>query len=335
METVDAHVARWAGDDPTRRAVAAAIGAMIDSSLLLAVRLARGDLPGDPARHVGENFGGDRQKALDVGAHDLFAERLREAGVAMLISEEAPEPIMLDPRGLVAVALDPIDGSGNIGIGAPLGTIFSVVPAGPATGATGRSQLAAGYISFGHSIDLGLTLGDGVLLATLDPVDGRFLVHTTRARLPRQTSDLAFNASNHRFWQPSVRAYVEDCYAGKDGPRGREFNTRWFGAAVGELHRIMRRGGLFFYVADAREGYRDGRLRLVYEAWPIAFLMEQMGGAATDGRIAILDITSYSIHQHTPLVFGSAAEVETFGQYLETAGAQGSGQETSQDIRRK
>lgn len=325
LETVDDHLVRWAGDDAIRGAVAAALGAILDCARLLAVRLARADLPGDPARTVGENSGGDRQKALDVGAHELFARRLREVGVATLISEEAPEAVALDPDGRVTVALDPIDGSSNIGVGAPLGPIFSVMPAGPVTGTTGRAQLAAGYVSFGNSIDLGLTLGDGVLLATLDPVDGRFLIHTRRARMARDTADIAFNPANQRFWARIVRAYVDDCYAGKDGPRGRDFNTRWLGSAVGELHRIMRRGGAFFYVADARPGYRDGRLRLVYEAWPIAFLMEQAGGAATDGRIAILDIAAYSIHQHTPLVFGSAGEVETFARYLDTAGASGSG----------
>lgn len=314
---VDDHLTAWAGGDPLRRATASVAIAIMRAAEPLFSRLSRGEIPGDPTRIIGSNAGGDKQKALDVATHDFFVELLTEAGAAFIGSEEAEEPVPGAAGGLVAVAVDPVDGSGNIGIGAPLGTFFSVVPAEGANPflKTGRAQLAAGYISYGHTIDMGLTVGDGTLIATRDPSNGRFQIVVERLTIPAATADLAYNASNQRNWAPGVQAYVADCLAGKDGPRGKNFNQRWFGAAVGDLHRIMRRGGLFFYVGDKRPGYEKGRLRLVYEANPIAMLCEQAGGAATDGLGPILDILPREIHEHTPLVFGSREEVAAFADY--------------------
>lgn len=316
--TVDDYLQTWAGDDETRQAAARAVLALMEASRQLAPRLARGGLPGDPGRLIGTNADGDKQKALDVATDELFTKLLTEAGVASIVSEEADEPVPGAPGGKVAVAVDPVDGSGNIGVGAPLGTLFSIVPVVPGSNpfaATGRSQIAAGYISYGHTIDMGLTVGQGTLVATCDPVDGRFLIVEEKRALPRTSTDLAFNSSNHRHWSPGVRAFVEDAYAGKDGPLGRNFNQRWIGAAVGDAHRIMVRGGLFFYVGDGRKGYENGRLRLLYEAWPLAFLFEQAGGAATDGLRPILDVVPGGIHDRSPLVFGSVDEVELFRTY--------------------
>lgn len=314
---VDDHLREWAKGDPLREATARVVLAIVGAAEPLSARLSRGEIPGDPTRIIGENSGGDRQKALDVATHHFFVDLLTAAGCAFIGSEEADEPVPGAPGGLVAAAVDPVDGSGNIGIGAPLGTFFSVVPAKGANPflQPGRAQLAAGYVSYGHTIDLGLTVGDGTLIATRDPVNGRFQIVVDRLAIPAATGDLAYNASNQRHWAPGVQAYVADCLAGKDGPRGRNFNQRWFGAAVGDLHRIMRRGGLFFYVGDSRKGYENGRLRLVYEANPIAMLCEQAGAAATDGIRPILDIVPADIHQHTPLVFGSADEVAVFARY--------------------
>jgi fructose-1,6-bisphosphatase I len=301
-----------------RAAAARVVAEIAEAAVPLARRLARGELPGDPQRSVGVNTAGDTQKALDVAAHEHFARALIAAGVGAILSEEADEVIPGAANGAVAVAIDPIDGSGSIGIGAPLGTLFAVYPAVPGGGdflVSGRSILAAGYVSFGHSVDLGFSLGDGAAIATLDPVDSAFRVVDDAVRLPREASEIAFNASLHRHWAAGVRAYVDDCLAGRDGPRERDFNMRWLAAAVGELHRILRRGGMFFYVGDRRPGYAAGRLRLVYEANPIAFLCEQAGGAATDGVRPILDLVPETLHQNVPLVFGCAGEVETFAAY--------------------
>lgn len=308
----------WAGADPLRRAVAAVVIAVADAAAPVAHRLARGEVPGDPKRVVGVNSAGDRQKALDVATHEFFVRRLTEAGAREILSEEAEEIVAGDPEGLVSVAIDPIDGSQSIGIGAPLGTLFGVWPAAGGLMRPGREMLAAGYLSFGHTVDLGFSVGEGVVIATLDPDDGTFRIVAEGARLEPEASVIAYNASNHRLWAPGVRAYVDDLLAGAEGPRGRDFNMRWLAAAVGELHRILRQGGMFFYVADRRN--TGGRLRLLYEAAPIAFLCEQAGGAATDGTRAILDLMPDGLHGQVPLVFGARDEVETFNRYAAGGG---------------
>ena len=296
---------------------AAVIAAIARAVVPLADRLAAGRLNGDPDAVVGVNESGDRQKALDVAAHEHMLEALRSAGVSRVLSEEAEEIIELSQDGDWIVAIDPIDGSGSIGIGAPLGTLFSVLPARTSGfSCRGRSIVAAGYASFGHSVDFGFSLGDGVAIATLDRETGQFRVGKTRVRIPSSTGSVAYNASNERHWAEPLRSYVRDLIAGKEGPRGREFNMRWLAAAVGELHRILLQGGVFLYPGDRRAGYETGRLRLIYEAAPIAFLIEQAGGRATDGLVSILDRRPETLHQTTPLVFGAADEVETIGRYL-------------------
>lgn len=286
----------------------------------LGARLAAGVLPGDPAAIVGTNDSGDKQKALDVGAHDHMIAALRGCGVRMVLSEEAEEVVLLDPAGAYDVAIDPIDGSGSIGIGAPLGMLFSILPAAPEGFLRpGRAIVAAGYASFGHSLDFGFSLGDGVHVATFDAELGDFrLVHRGLTLAP-QAKTIAYNASNERHWPEGLQAWARDLRAGKDGPRGRDFNMRWLAAAVGELHRILLQGGAFLYPADRRRGYENGRLRLIYEAGPIAFLIEQAGGRATDGVTPILDLLPTGHHAHTALIFGASDEVEIIGRSLSAA----------------
>ncbi|MCC5967138.1 MAG: class 1 fructose-bisphosphatase [Natronohydrobacter sp.] len=314
--TLAQHLAQLAGEDETRKALAALLVALADGSIPLAGRLAQGHLTGDPTAVVGTNDSGDKQKALDMAAHDHFVALLRGFSVARILSEEAEEVIELDPAGLFDVAMDPIDGSGSIGIGAPLGALFAIFPAGDSFLRSGRDMVAAAYVSFGHSVDFGFSLGEGVSIGTLDPVTATFHVDTTDVRLRAETSTIAFNASNRKLWAPGLQSYVLDILDGSDGPRGRDFNMRWIAAAVGDLHRILRRGGLFMYPADTRSGYQDGFLRLAYEAFPIAYLMEQAGGAATNGQRAILDLIPTHPHDRVPLVFGSRTEVATLGDYL-------------------
>ena len=314
--TLAAHLADWAGDDTARRALAALLIRLAEASVPLAARLAQGHLTGDPTHVIGTNDSGDKQKALDMGAHDHFIEVLRGMSVARILSEEAEEVEIIDPEGAFDLAMDPIDGSGSIGIGAPLGALFAIFPAGDSFLRKGREMIAACYVSFGHSVDFGFSTGAGVDIATLDPVTGVFHVDTTAVTIKPGTSTVAFNASNRRRWPEGLQRYTEDLLRGAEGPRGRDFNMRWIAAAVGDLHRILRRGGLFMYPGDTRPGYEEGFLRLAYEAFPIAYLIEQAGGTATDGQSAILDLSPAHLHDRVPLIFGSRDEVATLCDYL-------------------
>ncbi|AUC55479.1 fructose-bisphosphatase class I [Sagittula sp. P11] len=293
------------------------VNALAHALPAIAARLAAGRLPGDPAALVGTNDSGDAQKALDVGAHDHILAELRGCGVRHLLSEEAVAVETLDPDGGYDIAIDPIDGSGSIGIGAPLGMLFVIYPTGPVTFARpGSEAVASGYASFGHSLDFGYTLGQGIQVFTFDGQDFREAARDLRIK--PTTSTIAYNASNERHWPEGLQAWARDLRLGKDGPRGRDFNMRWLAAAVGELHRIVLQGGAFLYPADRRKGYENGRLRLAYEAVPIAFLMEAAGGKATDGKRRILDHVPADPHENVPLVFGAAEEVDVIARYLET-----------------
>ena len=286
----------------------------------LAARLAAGRLHSDPDAIVGVNDSGDKQKALDVAAHHYIVAALKEAGVRQVLSEEMEEIVHLNPDGAFDVAMDPIDGSGSIGIGAPLGMLFSILPAAPEGFArTGRAIIAAGYASFGHSLDLGYSLGQGVNIATYDVEAGDFRLVREHVALKPTASTFAYNASNERHWNAGLQNWLHDMQSGQDGPFKRDFNMRWLAAAVGDLHRIMLQGGVFLYPADTRPGYEHGRLRLLYECAPIAFLIEQAGGIATDGETPILDRKPTGLHEMTPFICGAKEEVETILRYIAAA----------------
>lgn len=303
--------------DPALEGPARILLAIAASVPDLAMRLAAGHLPGDPAAIVGTNDSGDKQKALDVGAHEHLLTYLGRAPVRLVLSEEAEEICTLDAAAGYDVAIDPIDGSGSIGIGAPLGLLFAIFPAAPEGFLrAGRAAIAAGYVSFGHSIDMGFSLGQGVDMAVVEPGTADFRVTRTGLTIKPASSSLAYNASNARHWAPGVQRYIHEAIEGKDGPLGKNFNMRWLGAAVGDLHRILMQGGTFLYPADRRPGYENGRLRLLYEAIPMAFILEQAGGAATDGVTDILDLVPEAPHQHTALVFGGKDDVERLRRYL-------------------
>lgn len=306
----------WAETDPGRQAMANLILRIAEASRPLARRLAQGKLPGDPTAIVGTNDSGDAQKALDMAAHDHFIEAFRGVSVAKVLSEEVEDVTEVDPAGAFDVAMDPIDGSGNIGIGAQLGAFFAIFPAGETFLRSGRDVIAAAYVSFGHSIDLGFSVGDGVHIATLDNETGSFHVHRPNATVPESHNTIALNASYYRRWSQGLQNYVDDLMAGKEGPLERDFNFRWPAAAVGDLNRILNRGGLFLYPGDTRKGYEKGYLRLAYEAFPIAFLMEQAGGIATDGAGPVLDLAPGHLHDRVPLIFGSRREAEILHRYF-------------------
>jgi fructose-1,6-bisphosphatase I len=263
------------------------------------------------------NSDGDAQRQLDIIAEDLCRDALAGAGVGPYLSEETDGPILLNPDGEVAVAIDPLDGSSNIDVNGVVGTIFSLLPAprghtDPALAfrQSGRAQLGAGFFVYGPKTSLVVSLGQGVDVFTLDPAGGGFVLAERSVAIPRVTGEFAINASNHRHWLAPVRGYIDDCLQGETGPRGRNFNMRWVASLVADAFRIFVRGGVFLYPSDARKGYERGRLRLLYEASPMAFLVEQAGGAASDGEQPILDLIAERPHQRAPLIMGSAEEVE-------------------------
>jgi fructose-1,6-bisphosphatase I len=233
---------------------------------------------------------------------------------------EAPVP--LSAGAPINVALDPLDGSSNIETNVSIGTIFSLLPAphGSSTEPAaflrpGREQIAAGYVIYGPQTVLALTLGAGTDLFTLDPACGQFVRTQANVRVPPQAREFAINASNYRHWDTPVQTWFNDCLAGADGSRADNFNMRWTASMVAEAHRILVRGGVYLYPGDARQGYRNGRLRLIYEANPIAFLMEQADGQGSTGRERILDRVPRLLHERVPLVFGAREEVELIERY--------------------
>lgn len=281
--------------------------------------IAKGPLAGALGAGVGENTDGDQQKALDVMADEMFAAKLGAAGVRYYASEEQEEVVELNPDGGLALAIDPLDGSSNIDVNVSIGTIFSIFEAAESANESflrrAREQIAGGYIIYGPAMALVVTFGDGTQMYTLDPETGRFVMTAERMSIPLTSLEFAINASNYRHWTKPVRAYIDDCFAGDTGPRDRNYNMRWVASLVAETHRILSRGGVFLYPGDARPGYQHGRLRMIYECAPIAFLIEQAGGKATDGCDPILDQAAERLHARTPLVFGSAEKVDRVAMY--------------------
>jgi fructose-1,6-bisphosphatase I len=300
--------------------LASVLVALSQGSASLAHRIRRGGLDSAYDSEAGSaNSGGEAQKALDLLADQRFAEVLRGQGVRILISEEREQPSILDEDGGLLVAFDPLDGSSNVGANVSIGSIFSVLNAAPADDGPllqkGDAQLAAGFALYGPQTCFVFTIGDGVHAAILDPDDHRFKMFRIGLRIPEGVAEFAINAANYRYWRSPVRDYFDDCIQGADGPRRKNFNMRWIGSMVADAYRILMRGGVYLYPEDARQGHEHGRLRLVYEANPIAFLIEQAGGAAIDGTNRILDIRPGSIHARRPLIFGSRDKVERIARY--------------------
>jgi len=323
--TLQTFLAAWCtGDDTVRRAVADTVLALADGCVTLARRIARGGLDG-PMGALVENregaAGGDVPKVLDVWANDVMIDALRRAPVAIVGSEEAEAPVPLTAGAPLAVAMDPLDGSSNIDTNAPIGTLFAVLPtAGAASPEAallqpGNRQLAAGYALYGSRLSLVLTLGQGTHCFTYDPEAKAFRHTRADVTIVPKSNEYSINASNYRYWSDSIQAYIDDCIAGASGPRGENVNMRWVGALVADCHRILARGGVYLYPGDSRPSFEHGRLRLVYEANPIAFIVEQAGGRAFDGWDRTLDKRPKTLHERTPFIFGSAEEVDRIGKY--------------------
>lgn len=325
--TLRSDLARWSAVRPGRESVAEVVGVIVAAAARLAAIVAASPLEGgvpEPVGGTGTNPSGDLQKPLDVRAEAHYVSALAGSDVLALCSEETADPIPLNAAGTLVVALDPVDGSSNIDTNAPIGTIFSVLPAlgfeQDPVGALlqpGRRQLAAGVIVFGPATVLALTLGEGTDIYALDPRSGAFTLARRQVVVPADSQEYAINASNARHWGLGIKEYVNDLVVGSIGPRERDFNMRWLASLVAETYRILIRGGIFLYPADARQGYQEGRIRLIYEANPVAFLCEQAGGVATDGLTPILDLQPTDPHQRVPLIFGSRTKVERVRRYLQ------------------
>lgn len=318
---LDIHLKQWSASGGLNGNVAAVVIALGRAAKQIATLIAMGPLAGSLGAATGDaNADGDQQKGLDIIANELVLEALRATPTRYYASEEEDGILTLDRDGTLAVAVDPLDGSSNIDVNISVGTIFSIFEAADA-GATasffrpGREQIAAGYFVYGPQTALMLTTGDGTRLFVLDPDDHDFKLADAHVRIAANTSEFAINASNYRHWLDPVRTFIDDCLEGADGPRGKDFNMRWVASLVAETHRIFARGGVFLYPADQRKGYASGRLRLIYEAAPIALLVEQAGGAAIDGQTPILDRVPNELHQRTPLIFGSAEKVARVQAY--------------------
>jgi fructose-1,6-bisphosphatase I len=302
-----------APQNPVLEASARVIWALAKAACDLSAIIAAGPLAGVTGVDGDFNSGGDRQKDIDLVADRIMREALRQAPVAGVLSEEGELPETFDPDAPLCVAIDPLDGSANLANNISVGTIFSIRPKTFDILSTffepGTAQCAAGYFIYGPQTLLVLAFDRRVDFFILDPAAREFVLTAPGVRLPQATAEFAINASNRRHWSSAVRAYIDGCIAGISGERGQDYNMRWIGSLVAEAYRILVRGGVFLYPADARPGYREGRLRLVYEAHPIALIMEWAGGAASSGRGRILEMSARSPHQRVPLIMGSPGAV--------------------------
>ncbi len=272
------------------------------------------------------NVQGEAQKKLDVIANEILLEANEWGGhLAAMASEEMATVFPIPshyPRGEYLLLFDPLDGSSNIDVNVSIGTIFSVLrcaegsrPSEAAFLQPGRDQIAAGYAVYGPQTQLVLTFGSGVAMFTLDRETHSWVLTDDQVRVPEDTREFAINMSNRRHWEAPVSRYVDELLAGKTGPLGKDFNMRWVASMVADVHRILSRGGIFMYPRDAREPDKPGKLRLLYEANPMSFLIEQAGGAATNGRTRILDIEPAGLHERVAVFLGSRNEVERVTGY--------------------
>ncbi|WP_265947469.1 class 1 fructose-bisphosphatase [Dechloromonas sp. A34] len=297
----------------------------------ISIAIGKGGLGGVLGEAGSDNVQGEAQKKLDVLSNEILLEANEWGGhLAAMASEEMDLPHLVPhrfPKGEYLLTFDPLDGSSNIDVNVSIGTIFSVLkcPEGadlstPAAAEAaflqpGTAQVAAGYAVYGPTTLLVLTVGDGVAVFTLDREQGVFILTQDQVQIPAETKEFAINMANQRFWEAPVQRYVGEMQAGKEGPLGKDYNMRWVASMVADVHRIMTRGGIFMYPMDEKVRQQGGKLRLMYEANPMAMLVEQAGGAATTGRQRILDIVPERLHQRVPVILGSKNEVERVAGY--------------------
>ena len=297
----------------------------------ISIAIGKGGLGGVLGEAGSDNIQGEAQKKLDVLSNDILLDANEWGGhLAAMASEEMDLPHLVPhrfPKGEYLLTFDPLDGSSNIDVNVSIGTIFSVLkcPEGADLSTPeaaeqaflqpGTAQVAAGYAVYGPTTLLVLTVGDGVAAFTLDREQGQFLLTQENMQIPADTKEFAINMANQRFWETPIQRYVGEMQQGKEGPLGKDYNMRWVASMVADVHRIMTRGGIFMYPIDSKLKAQGGKLRLMYEANPMAMLIEQAGGAATTGRQRILDIQPKKLHQRVPVILGSKNEVDRVTGY--------------------
>lgn len=305
--------------------LATLLGAISEASQVISALTENGALADIYGKLDSENVQGETQAILDVVCDEIFTKRLVATGlVAGMVSEEVDLPIEIENKTAKAeflVFIDPLDGSSNVDVNMSIGSIFSVYEAPKATLneadylIAGKQQVAAGYAIYGPCTMLVITTGQGTHGFTLDRANKQFLLTHPKMQVPVDASEYAINSSNQRFWEAPIKRYITECKAGVFGRREKDFNMRWIGSMVAEIHRILTRGGIYLYPRDSKDSTMPGRLRLMYEANPMAMLIEQAGGAASTGRMRLLDVQPEHIHQRIPIIIGSKNEVEHVERY--------------------
>lgn len=309
------------------------LGDIVTSCKEIADAVNKGALAGTMGSLASENIQGEVQKVLDIVSNEIFLQANQWRGyMAGMASEELDDPYVIpqnyrtsgkDKHGKYLMLFDPLDGSSNVNVNITVGTIFSILrcPQGVTDPKledflqAGTKQVCAGYALYGTSTMLVLTMGNGVNGFTLNNETGEFFLTHPDMHIPEDTQEFAINMSNYRFWEEPVQRYIDECLLGEEGSRKKNFNTRWVGSMVAEIHRILIRGGIYMYPIDSRIKKQGGRLRLMYELNPMSFIVEQAGGAASTGRGRIMEIKPTGLHQRAPVILGSKNEVDLVVAY--------------------
>ena len=290
----------------------------------IAITIDEGAIAGNMGSLDSENVQGEVQKTLDMLTNDIFVEALQASGcVAGMVSEEVIHPISgTSDNGQYLLCFDPLDGSSNVNVNISVGTIFSVLKANSSQPEladflqAGTEQICAGYALYGTSTMLVLTTGQGVNGFTLDKNINQFVLTHPHMQIPKDATEFAINMSNYRFWQAPIQNYIDECLQGAEGDRDKDFNMRWVASMVAEVHRILVRGGVFMYPSDVKN--KSGKLRLMYEANPMSFIVEQAGGGAVTGSQRVLEVSPTGIHQRVPIMLGSKNEIDRIASYHAT-----------------
>lgn len=306
------NLAQWLAAQKVAPELASVVASMAAASAEIGAVLRLAPIAGQTGLAGHTNVQGEAQKTLDVLSNDIVLKHLAaNANVSILVSEELDEAVHMENQGRYMVATDPLDGSSNLDVNVTVGTIFSVLgvdPAKPDLLQKGSAQLAAGYAAYGPATSLVLTFGTGTSVFTLDS-SGQFVLTLDSVKVPVASGEYAINTARERFWDKATLAYVTENVAGETGAAGKRYNMRWVGSMVADIHRILMRGGIFLYPLDSETVSKGGRLRLLYEANPMALLIEAAGGKSTTGHERILDVQPTGIHQRVPVILGSAEEV--------------------------
>ena len=302
-------LAQWLAAETDDEKLASVIAAMAAAGVDIAATLRQAPITGQTGLAGHTNVQGEAQKALDVISNDIVLNHLRDnPAVSILVSEELDEAVDLSSEGAFIVATDPLDGSSNLDVNVTVGTIFSILPTAGGPLQKGTAQLAAGYVAYGPATSLVLRIKGATSVFTLAE-NGNWQLTVPAASVPAASGEFAINTARERFWDAATRGYVAENVAGETGAAGKRYNMRWVGSMVADIHRILMRGGIFLYPLDSETISKGGRLRLLYEANPMAWLVEGAGGLSTTGRQGILEVEPVEIHQRVPVILGSAEEV--------------------------